>query len=456
MKFALTKTQAQIVKAIQENGKKIYCVGGAVRDVLLGNEPKDIDFATNYDHNALRVLASKMGLTCIPDATAMQHGIVRIVDVDTGGIIDIARFRKDDTTDGRHAKVSFTDNIYEDLRRRDFTINGMAVEVGTNEVIDPFNGQDHLKEKRIIFIGNLHDRIREDYLRLMRMCRFTALGSGWQIGAPISAIRDHVKGIHSISKERIRDEIIKALKYNKPSNFFRALEETHLLPEVFPELQAGVGCKQNKHHAEPVFDHLLRCLDASVPLTNDPMLRLSALTHDIAKPHTKSIGPDGEVHFYMHEVVGADLMYKWMMNLKFPKKDAEYVSKMVRHHQWRFAEDTKDKTIRRWLVNVGPQWRDLITLRMADRLGNLKKAHKPPITREMKSLIERAEKILADEQSVLNKTQLAINGHDLIEMGMKPSKAFREIFDKLLNIVIDEPERNTKEWLIQYVKLNYT
>lgn len=457
MNFTLTRAQSKLVESLRTKKFKIWIVGGAVRDSLLGLKPKDLDFAHNASAEFVATTARELGLTVADDKTALEHGIVRIADSETKSLIDFARLRKDDDCDGRHAKVTFTDDIEADLARRDLTINAMAIEVfpdGTCEGLSQYGcAEEDIKDKSLAFVGNMHDRIREDYLRLMRICRFAALGDGWEIAHPITEMKKHAIEIGRVSKERIRDELVKGLMYPRPSRMFRAMHAIGLLDIVFPDLARGVGVTQNIHHAEPVFDHLLRCLDSSVAFTDNPMLRLSVLCHDIAKPHTKKM-VNGDATFYRHEVVGASVTYEWMRLHKFPRKDCEYVSKMVRHHQWRFEEDTSDKTIRHWLQEVGPEWRDLITLRMADRAGNLKKEGRPLVTQKMKELIARVEAMIL-AKIPLFKEDLALNGDDLITMGIKPGPLFKDIFSNILGIVVADPGKNTKEWLTQYVKKNY-
>jgi tRNA nucleotidyltransferase (CCA-adding enzyme) len=461
MKFELTRSQSQVIQTINYQGNSVFAVGGAVRDLVRGVKPKDIDLATNALPLAVKTSLQIEGFTVIPDTVAFHHGIVRAVDKDTGELIDIATLRRDVSCDGRHAEVEFTDNIEEDLARRDLTINAMAAHISPNgeikQIIDPFGGRQDLQEPYIQLVGDPDTRIAEDYVRMVRACRFTAL---WEDApdtdiATKEAIQRNAEKINTVSKERIRDEILKALAYPKPSNFFRALDAHGLLDHVFPDLKKGVGCGQNKYHAEAVFDHLVRCCDVSVGLTDNVLLRLAALTHDVAKPHTRSVDPDGSVHFYKHEIVGASVMYEWMREYKFRNSDIEYVTKLVRHHQWRFEDNTKDKTIRRWLQDVGKEfWRDLITLRMADRGGNLKKAHKPMITLKMRELMERAQGII-DAGNPIFKEDLAINGHDLQAMGIPPGKEYKEIFRELLGLVINEPEKNTKEALTAFVQKHY-
>jgi tRNA nucleotidyltransferase/poly(A) polymerase len=342
LNFKLSRTQSELVDLIRKAGGTVYVVGGAVRDSILGLEPKDLDFAHTLSVDDLQYAASAIGIEAIPDSTAYDHGILRFPN--NGKLIDMACLRKDNETDGRHATVSFTKDILEDLARRDLTINAMATEIfpdGTcREIIDPFFGQADIQGQVICFVGNSEQRIKEDYLRMMRFCRFAALGEGWFLDPDgEKACKKYAIDIARVSKERIRDELVKGLMYPKPSAMFRAMQSIGLLDFVFPDLARGVGCEQNIHHLEPVFDHLLRCLDSSVSLTSNPMLRLAVLTHDIAKPHTKKI-INNDATFYNHEVVGASVMYNWMKEYKFSRKECEYVSKMVRHHQFRMDTDS--------------------------------------------------------------------------------------------------------------------
>ncbi len=459
MKFVLTKAQASLVKSLKGQSLKVWVVGGAIRDILSGRAPKDLDFAHNGKVSDVVSAANAAGLSVADDQKAMEHGIVRIGDSDSKSLIDIACLRKDTICDGRHAQIEFTQSIEEDLARRDFTVNAMAAEIDEqgvcSAIIDPFNGHRDLTDDRIRFVGDAVSRIKEDFLRILRACRFTALGDEWTIyGDDAKACKEYAIDVMRCSKERIHDELVKGLMYPVPSRMFRAMQSIGLLELVFPDLARGVGCEQNIHHAEPVFDHLLRCLDSSVAFTDNPMLRLAVLTHDIAKPHTKKI-INGDATFYKHEVVGASIMYNWMKTYKFSRKECEYVSKMVRHHQWRFEDDTSDKTIRHWLQEVGKEeWRDLITLRMADRAGNLKKSGKPLVTQKMKELVARVEGMINAGVPIF-KEDLAVNGDDLIKLGLKPGPQFKDIISNILGIVVSNPEKNTKEWLTQYVEKNY-
>lgn len=464
-RFKLTASQSQIVEAVQkESMGKIWVVGGAVRDALMDKVPKDIDFATDLTPTSVEHLVVRFGFCCIPDQKAKDHGIIRVVDKDTGEFIDIATLRRDTDCDGRYAKVEFTQDLKEDLSRRDLTINAMAAVIDTDgyilQVFDYFDGTKDVEEKRVKFVGNPCHRIKEDALRMIRACRFLALGDDWKLEtSDFWAIHDMNKYnpelFDGISKERIRDEFIKALKYDKPSNFIRCLHDSKLLLRICRPLADAWGVEQNEYHDEEVFTHLLAALDAMCELSPSHLLRLAALTHDIGKPPTRSVADDGKVHFFRHEVEGASIIYNWMREYKFSTKQTEYVSKLVRHHQWRFEANSKDKTIRKWLQKVGPDcWRDLITLRMADRKGNFAKKHKPMMTSHMHDLVQKVEKILEAGDAIFRE-DLAIDGNDIKECGVPPGPVYKEIFANMLGIVIQDPERNTKDWLTNYIKKNY-
>jgi tRNA nucleotidyltransferase (CCA-adding enzyme) len=191
-------------------------------------------------------------------------------------------------------------------------------------------------------------------------------------------------------------------------------------------------------------------LDASVALTDNKMLRLAAILHDVGKPDTRSSDEKG-IHFYKHEAAGANTVQEWMKAMKFSSKDTEYVTKIVRFHQFRFETRSKDKTIRRWLRDVGNEWRDLLTLRAADRKGNMAKQNKPMITKSMRELIEKAENIIKSGDPIFDK-DLAISGDDLKSLGIKPGPVYKDIFEKVWSLVLSEPSKNNKTDLIEFVQ----
>jgi tRNA nucleotidyltransferase/poly(A) polymerase len=474
VKFNFTRTQREVIKAICKANGNVWVVGGAVRDTILGDTPKDIDLASDLPLDELETaLRTVSGLA--PDGRGREHGVLRVIDPKNKELVDVAILRKDCETDGRHATIEPTDSIVADLARRDLTINAMAVSVDSagnqRELCDPFDGRKHLASKTIELVGKPGARIKEDYLRMLRVARFaTKLGPGCSIGtSTVNACVHHAKQIKTVSNERVREEIMKALSYDNAGWMFRYMQKLGLLKHVMPDLHRGVGCKQNKYHVDDVFEHLCHCVDQSI-LTDEertelygdedkkqftPLLKLAVLFHDIAKPHTKKI-IKGSPTFHNHEVVGATVAYKWMKQYKFSNDEVKYVVKLVRGHQWRFMEDSNEKTYRKWLQKTGKNdWRDLICLRIADRKGNRAKTGRPGMTRHMKDLVNKCNGIISSGQPIFRE-DLAVDGRDLKSLGVKPGPMYKEIFSNILGIVISDPSKNTKEWLSDYIKRNYT
>lgn len=457
MKFKFTSTMSKIVDILTPRNR-VWVVGGAVRDNLLGEVPKDIDLATDCPLDILEQHL-KSHFTIAQDETGKAHGVFRVADHETKGLIDVAILREDVNTDGRHATIRPTSDIYRDLARRDFTINSMATRVDSTgnceQLLDLFGGQVDLATKTIRFTGSAIKRIKEDSLRMLRCARFaTKLGPTAQIELQtLTACISQSSRVTEVSGERVQDEIMKALSYDNAGNMFRWMLALGLLKHIMPDLMLGVGCEQNKYHTDDVFEHLCHCVDQAKGKFS-PRLKLAVLFHDIAKPHTKKI-IKGQATFHNHEVRGASVAYKWMEKYKFSKADRDYVVKMVRGHQWRFMEDSNEKTIRKWLQKTGKSdWRDLIRLRIADRMGNRSKVGRPGITRHMKDLVRRCRKIINTGQPIFRE-DLAINGNDLREAGIPPGKIYKDIFANILGIVVSDPEKNTKTWLVSYVKRNY-
>jgi putative nucleotidyltransferase with HDIG domain len=461
--FTLTSTEKLIISTLQQEGM-VYLVGGCIRDVLRGQVPKDHDIATSLDPTFVENLLTPI-LTLVPDQRAKEHGILRGVDRITGKIVDVASLREDTFCDGRFAQVSFTKDLYKDLARRDFTINAMAAHIELDQdtqnikLITPIeHSREDLAEHVVRFVGDPHQRIQEDYLRMLRACRFTALGTDWHLEPKtLEAIKQNAQFLEYVSKERIRDEVLKSLAYPAPANFWRSVLECNLLPLVFPELTKAVGCVQNKHHSmDPVWDHILRCLEASVEIDVQcrPLFRLAVLLHDIGKPASKT-GSGEDVHFYEHEVIGVPIASQWMTSLHFSKNDILYVTKLIRYHQFQFDDTTKLSSLRRWLRDVGKEiWEDLIMLRCCDRKGNLAKQHLPVMTREIRSLWEKISNIIANNDPIFIE-DLAINGHDIIASGVEPGPRIRQIQKEILGIVWTEPKKNTREFLLSYVEKHH-
>jgi putative nucleotidyltransferase with HDIG domain len=289
---------------------------------------------------------------------------------------------------------------------------------------------------------------------MLRACRFLALDQSVWIDEELTQIiHTHVHEIAEVSRERVRDEIMKGLAYPCPGKFVRALNAMGFLPYVIDILEPSRDQPGGQHHAENILEHAFATLEAMEELSPKPILRLTALLHDVGKPATHS-EVNGEDHFYGHEVVGADMATIWMKQMKFSNNEVEYVSKLIRGHQFRFEEDTKEKTIRRWLRKMGPDWEDQLTLSFADRRGNYAKRDKPTVHAANRRLLERVREIKNSGVPIF-KEELPISGDDLITLGLTPGPIFKEIFDNILGIIYADPSKNSREWMLAYVTRNY-
>jgi putative nucleotidyltransferase with HDIG domain len=440
----------------------VYAVGGCVRDRLTDREPKDIDLATDLSPETMLKLDDtgndQWHVTCLP--IGIEFGTVVCIiefnnEPNVKHRIEVTTLRKDISTDGRHAEVSFSKDIKEDLERRDFTINAMAVNIGDpwehDIIIDPFNGQEDLKNRIIRAVGDPEKRFQEDYLRMVRACRFTGYGDGFTIEPRTwTAIAKYKHELlKHVSVERIREELIKMMMTPHPDKCINALKNTGLLKHVIPPLYDCVGVEQNKFHAETVYEH---CVAVCKHLPADkPILRLAGLLHDIGKPITKD-GDGANCSFHNHEIKGARIAYNFMRDyLRFSNEDCEYISLIVRYHMFHFDLDSKKKTVKRWLRKTKGLHKDLFILRMADRAGNKAKTGRPLVTTYMTDLMAKIKEIEEWEEpmSVLD---LRISGANLIEMGYKPGPQFGIILRALLEKVDDDSSLNETKKLEELAK----
>jgi len=245
------------------------------------------------------------------------------------------------------------------------------------------------------------------------------------------------------------DKLLEGISESNPGYYIRALNFCQLLKYTIPPLYDCIGVKQNTYHKDDVYQHCLKALEASEKLTENPLLRLAILLHDIGKPATKRVGTDKRIHFFGHEVIGAQLANQYLIKLEFPKKDINYICKMIRYHQFRFSEELKYRKIKRWLQDLGKDaWRDIITLRYADRLGNSAKKNKPMSTWYLDKLIEKAEEIIAN-QKILFKEDLAVSDEEITKL--VDSKGYSEIIFGLIAVLNKYPENNNRKWIMKYL-----
>ncbi|HAP44417.1 MAG: hypothetical protein A2087_14150 [Spirochaetes bacterium GWD1_61_31] len=412
-----------------------YFVGGAVRDSLLGRKAADWDAATDARPEDVLKLFRKV----IP--TGIQHGTVSVRWQDA--LIETTTFRIDGHyADGRRpTSVQFSDDLAADLSRRDFTVNGMAVDPRSGQLIDLFGGLADLKAGIIRAIGDPLARFGEDGLRPLRAIRFATRFHFTIDPATLAAIPRCLDSFRQVALERVREEFSRTLLCDQPSHGLQLLEQSGLLGEFLPELCLGRGLAQGDYHAFDVFEHSLLAVDAA-PL--DLTLRLAALLHDIGKPASFSRDQAGVIHFYGHEQISATLASSVLRRLKYPNHVVEAVAHLVRHHMFDYSPDWSDAALRRFVAKVGlASLPTLLQLRLADASG-LRGVKADP--RPLLAMLDRVEALVAADNAFTVK-DLAIDGHVLSCLGWPKGPAMGRVLQELLELVLDDPTMNTVERL---------
>ncbi len=433
-----------IARKLEEAGWEAHLVGGCVRDFLLGIAPKDWDITTNANPLEIQKIFPESAYENVFGTVAIKTGS----EEPTLKIVEITTFRKEGKyTDKRHPdEIKFAKNIEEDLSRRDFTINAIAIGLTTSHqslttsIIDPFGGQIDLKNKIIRTVGVPHERFTEDALRLMRAGRL-ATELGFEIeDETINSIKKHAGLLEVIARERIRDEFVKIITAKNAASGIQLLEDLGLLKYILPELREGIGVGQNKHHIYTVWEHNLRALNYSAEKDYSLELRLASLLHDVGKPKTK-VGEGLNSTFYNHEVVGAKMAARALDRLHFSKALIEKVVHLVRYHLFYYnVGEVTEAGVRRFLRRVGPEnVDDFIKLREADRIGSgVPKA----VPYKLRHLLFMIEKVKADP---ISPKMLKVNGEDVMRiLSIPPGPKVGQILAVLLEEVIDEPEKNDK------------
>ncbi|KKS78896.1 MAG: PolyA polymerase, partial [Candidatus Azambacteria bacterium GW2011_GWE1_42_9] len=410
----------------------------------LGIKPKDWDVATNAKPEEIQKVFPK----------SFYENKFLTVTVQTGSKdsstkeVEITTYRSESKyTDKRHPdEVKFAKNIQEDLARRDFTINAIAYD--GKKFIDFFDGQKDIKNKLIRTVGNPDKRFNEDALRLLRAIRFAVQLNFAIEPETAKAIKKNANDLVAISKERIRDELIKIIMTENAKPGIEMLREFGLLKHILPEVEEGFAVGQNKHHIYTVWEHNLLALDWAVKHNYKLENRLASLLHDVGKPKTKR-GDGLDSTFYNHEVVGAKMTAKILERLKFPKKFIEKVVLLVRYHLFYYnVEEVSESSVRRLVKNVGPEnMDDLLEVRIADRKGSGVPKAEPYKLRHLRAIIE---KVSRDPISV---KMLKINGDDLMAMlKVDPGPKIGFILNILLDEILDDPEKNGKKYLSEQAK----
>ncbi len=437
------------IKAIQGAGFEAYLVGGCVRDLILGRKPKDWDITTNAKPEEIQKLFPK---TVYENKFGTVAVINKDVSDETLKVVEITPYRMEEKySDKRHPdRVRFTKNIKDDLKRRDFTVNAMAFDPVSGEMVDIFKGREDLKKKIIRAVGDAEERFNEDALRMMRAVRF-AVELGFTIDPKTKeAIKKQSQSLEMIAKERIKDEFVKMVMAEHPSRGIETMSELGMLKYVLPELEEGRGVEQNKAHKFTVWEHNLRSLDHAAGRNWPLEIRLAALLHDVGKPASRRWSEEkGDWTFYGHDVIGGRMAAKILARLKFPKKTVELVSKLVRYHL--FFSETETITlsaVRRTVRNVGPEnvW-DLMKVRFCDRIGMGRPKETPYRLRKYESMIDEAMR------SPVSVKMLKINGQKVMEItGEKPGPKIGNILNILLEETFENPDLNDDAYLEKRVK----
>lgn len=435
-----------IAETLEKGGFQAYLVGGCVRDLFLGRTPKDWDYTTNATPSEIQSLFGKT----VYENSYGTVAVINETEDPTLRSVEVTPYRLESGySDRRHPdQITFSDKLEDDLKRRDFTVNSLAVNLSNGaikDIVDLHNGFVDLKDKTLRTVGKPGDRFTEDALRMMRAIRL-AVELDFGIEAQtFAAIKAHSGLISEISTERIRDEFVKIVMSPNPKKGIELLHETGILKHFIPELEKSIGIDQRGAHIYDVWEHLLRSLQCAADKEWPLDIRLTALFHDISKPETRHFSREtGEYTFHSHEVVGSRETRKILERLKFPKVLIEKVSKLVRWHM--FFTDTEQITlsaVRRMIVNVGREniW-DLMNVRVCDRVGTGRPKENPYRLRKYKAMIDEA---MHDPLSV---GMLKIDGKRIMEIAqIPPGPKIGFTLNALLHEVLEDPKLNTAEYL---------
>lgn len=441
-KFKIPEEVRNISRVLSAAKFENYLVGGCVRDLLLGKSPRDWDFTTNANPEEIAALFEH---TFYENA----YGTVGVVNdtpkEESLRVIEITPYRTEsDYSDFRRPdEVKWAKTLEEDLKRRDFTVNAMAINLEKDELVDLWNGQEDLERKLLRTVGSPKDRFREDALRILRALRFTSELNFAIESATLEAIVEHKELLAHISKERVKDEFIKIVASQSPSIALGIATQLGILKFISPELEKGIGMEQNKAHIFTVWEHLIRSLDHAASKNFPLHVRLATLLHDIAKPHTRKM-INGQWTFYGHDVVGARIARNILTELKFPKEIIEKVVKLVRWHMFFSETETISlSAVRRIVRNVGPEliW-DLMDVRSCDRKGMGRPKETTYRLRKYHSMIEE---VMRDPISV---KQLNINGGDIMKLTEESAGPhIGYILEILLSEVLEDPTNNERKHL---------
>ena len=452
--FIIPEEISIVTRSFEETGYEAYLVGGCVRDLIRGVEPKDWDITTNATPDDIMRIFPKTFYE-------NEYGTVGVVNesIPEGKneksslrVVEVTPYRKETTYSDfrRPDAVEFSGNLHDDLLRRDFTMNAIAYNASKNEIVDPYEGQEDIRRHLIRTVGKPVDRFHEDALRVLRAVRF-----GAELGFAIEkdtmdAVVQYGHRLKQIAAERIREELNKIIMSERAMEGIILLHRTELLQYIIPELEQGIDCEQNGDHIYVVWEHNLRALQHSADRKWPLHVRIAALLHDVAKPATRKWSDEKkDWTFYGHDVVGGKMAKKILERLRYSKEFIDDVSTLVRYHL--FFSDIEKITlsaVRRIVAHVGPElvW-DLMDVRACDRIGMGRPKEKPYRLRKYESMIEEAMR------APVSVGMLKIDGAKIMEVtGERPGPHIGWILHALFEEVLDHPEYNTSEFLEQRAK----
>jgi tRNA nucleotidyltransferase (CCA-adding enzyme) len=436
---AIPEPVVALCKRLRGAGYGAWVVGGSLRDVLLGRNPKDWDLATSALPDDMLRLFKRV----VP--TGLAHGTLTVLWQGVPYELTTLRGEGAYSDSRRPDEVFFVKDIEEDLARRDFTVNALAYDPIDDRLIDPFGGVADLQRGLLRTVGAAEQRFREDGLRVLRAARFVATLGFALDPATEAAIPLALPQFARVSRERVRDEWLRTMEAARPSRGFEVMRSSGILAVSCPDLMEQVGCAQNHYHAYDVWNHSLACLDASPA---QPLQRMAALLHDLGKPRTRELSDKTHDYtFYNHESVGAEMAESWLREYRFSNDERARIVHLVRHHLICYSSEWTDAAVRRFVRRVGAEHVDaLLQLGRADALGKGR-----PVEAELAALEELRARI-ADSVArgaAFGTRDLAISGHDVMkELGVPPGPIVGRVLERLLERVLDDPQLNERAALL--------
>lgn len=437
-----------LCKTLKNAGFEAYLIGGCVRDMLIGREPKDWDITTNATPEAIQGLFEETFYE-------NDYGTVGVVTQSENPrlkIVEITPYRiESGYSNARHPdEVIFSRNLADDLKRRDFTVNAIAYDPVSNILIDEHSGQEDLRRRIIAAVGDPNERFKEDALRMMRAIRLAAELDFAIDSATMAGIVANAPQLSRISRERIRDEFVRILESDRPMQSLYMAQKLGILRYMVPELERAIGVEQNQAHSFDVFEHLLRSLQHAADKKWPLEVRLAALFHDIGKPASRRWSDEKQDWtFHGHEVIGAKMAKHILADLRMPAETIETVAKLIRWHMFFSDPDTVTlSAVRRVVANVGTDHiKNLLNLRLCDRIGTGRPKEQPFRLRKYMSMVDEA---MRDPISV---AMLKTDGTRIMAVTEeKPGPRIGWVLHALLEEVLDDPTRNTHEYLDQRTK----